>query len=344
MTSPTSTCNVWDLTVNEFFSPQSEGGITTPIQQCCLVCGFVVVLVWVVSELTQNFSQVDKLWSIVPDVYAWILVAGNDDRTFLMALLLSVWGGRLTYNFSRRGGYQWPPWTGDEDYRWKYIQDGYLLPIFKNTVAWRLFNFGFVALYQNVLLMLIVAPSAVAYIASTRPECQSIHSKGLNWLDLVASCLVLGFVIIESIADNHQYNFQEEKYRRRRLVEAGEASADELLVGEYGDGFSQSGLFSFVRKPNYAAEQSIWISLYLFSISCFEPSFRSKAIWMNWSAVGWILLCLLFQGSGWFTERLTIPKYPKYKEYMQTTPLYVPNPFKLLLFSNQRKSSKTKGD
>ena len=24
---------------------------------------------------------------------------------------------RLTYNFNRRGGYSWPPWKGDEDYR-----------------------------------------------------------------------------------------------------------------------------------------------------------------------------------------------------------------------------------
>lgn len=111
-----STCNVWDLTVDEWLSSQS---ITTPtrIQECVFVCTFVVVTVWIVSELTQNYSQVDKLWSVLPVLYAWILVSGDDDRTFIMALLLTIWGGRLTYNFSRRCGYQWPPWTGDEDYR-----------------------------------------------------------------------------------------------------------------------------------------------------------------------------------------------------------------------------------
>jgi hypothetical protein len=34
-----------------------------------------------------------------------------------MAAVAAVWGLRLTYNFYRRGGYAWPPWTGEEDYR-----------------------------------------------------------------------------------------------------------------------------------------------------------------------------------------------------------------------------------
>ena len=34
-----------------------------------------------------------------------------------MAAVSALWGLRLTYNFYRRGGYAWPPWTGEEDYR-----------------------------------------------------------------------------------------------------------------------------------------------------------------------------------------------------------------------------------
>jgi Protein of unknown function (DUF1295) len=123
----TMSCNVWDLTVDELLQPlsflSSSSSTTTttaitPIQQCCFLCGCVILLVLTVSEITQNYSQVDKLWSIVPAVYAWILVVGDDDRTFVMAVLLTLWGGRLTFNFSRRGGYTWPPWLGDEDYRY----------------------------------------------------------------------------------------------------------------------------------------------------------------------------------------------------------------------------------
>ena len=68
--------------------------------------------------------------------------------------------------------------------------------------------------------------------------------------------MYLGFVLMEGVADNQQQAFQTEKYRRKR--------AGEKLDGEFLDGFTRSGLFSIVRKPNYMAEQSLWISFGLF--------------------------------------------------------------------------------
>ena len=59
------------------------------------------------------------------------------------------------------------------------------------------------------------------------------------------------------------------------------------LHGDYKDGFCQSELFSVVRKPNYGAEQAIWISFYFFSVSAFGKFF-------NWTMVSWVLLVLLF--------------------------------------------------
>ena len=70
-----------------------------------------------VAELTRNCSQVDKLWSVMPVVYAWVMAdaAGFTPRALLMAFLLTAWGVRLTYNFGRRGGYSWRFWEGEED-------------------------------------------------------------------------------------------------------------------------------------------------------------------------------------------------------------------------------------
>lgn len=45
-----------------------------------------------------------------------------------------------------------------QDYRWAVLRK-----IIPHPVAWQLFNFGFIALYQNILLLLIAAPSAVAW-------------------------------------------------------------------------------------------------------------------------------------------------------------------------------------
>ena len=204
-----------------------------------------------------------------------------------MATLATAWGIRLTYNFSRRGGYKWPPWNGEEDYRWEQIRQGHYLPILQNSFVWTIFNFIFISLYQNLLLLLIASPSFVAYTVATEPACATTTFVPLNVMDYIIACLVLFFIGVETVADNQQYAFQTEKYRRM------DAGVPPLEEGEYKDGFCQSGLFAILRKPNYAVEQCVWISFYLFSISA-----TGGRILLNWSMIGWVLLVLLFQGSG----------------------------------------------
>eukprot|EP00980_Cylindrotheca_fusiformis_P005087 scaffold1080_cov195-Cylindrotheca_fusiformis.AAC.5 len=268
------TCDVWGNTWNAL-----TGDVSTPTKNCAYICLAVVLTTFVASSLTGNYSQVDKIWSITPFVYCWIVV--SDERTLLMAMVSTLWGLRLTWNFSRRGGYRWPPWNGDEDYRWKYLQDA--------------------------------TPSVVAHIAVT--SCK--QTVPLNRFDFVATVMFLSFVLLESLADNEQYKFQTEKHRLRK--------EGKRLTGEYADGFKQSGLFAIVRKPNYAAEQGVWISFYVYTLGAFNGY-----IIFNWSLCGCLMLSLLFQGSGWLTEKITIGKYPKYGDYMQAVPLYMPNPLAIL--------------
>mmetsp|Transcript_26867 Transcript_26867/g.62811 ORF Transcript_26867/g.62811 Transcript_26867/m.62811 type:complete len:340 (-) Transcript_26867:50-1069(-) len=313
-------CKLIELTWDAINAP-------TPIRLCVLACIFFSLLVFAVSEYSRNYSQTDKLWSITPFLYTWILVC--DARTFLMAIVSTVWGCRLTWNFSRRGGYTWPPWEGDEDYRWKYIQDGYYLEILKNPIVWTAFNFFFISFYQHFLLLVVVSPAIVAHIVATRCSADgddSVYSSSLNGLDLLASLLYLGFVVLESVADNQQQRFQNEKHRRK--------AAGETLDGEYLEGFTRSGLFSIVRKPNYACEQALWISFGLFSLSSFRSGAARQGNIANWSHIGWLLYVLLFQGSGPFTEYLSVTKYPLYAQYMKETPLFVPNIYKLLFRGN----------
>jgi len=320
-------CNLLELTLEEINVSLS------PIRLCCIACLFFTILVFVISELSRNYSQTDKLWSITPFVYTWILVC--DARTLLMAIISTIWGFRLTWNFARRGGYTWPPWRGDEDYRWKCLQDGCLLAILKNNIVWTVFNFLFISLYQQVLLLAVIAPSMVAHITAKKcaANSDSIYSSSLNGLDLLAFLLYTGFIFLEYVADNQQQCFQKEKYRR--------IGNGETLDGEYLQGFTRSGLFSIVRKPNYAGEQGLWISFGLFSISSFQSGIARQNYILNWSHIGWILYVLLFQGSGPFTENITRTKYPMYEEYMKETPLYFPNIFKLI-FGKQKGASEKK--
>jgi steroid 5-alpha reductase family enzyme len=312
----TETCPLWQLMVEEILGGSSSKdfspSIHNAIQFSCLACVAVMVATYVASEVTQNYSQVDKIWSIMPFVHSWILVC--DVRTFLMAVLATIWGCRLTWNFHRRGGYHWPPWKGDEDYRWKYLQDGFLWDALQHPIVWKLFNLLFISIFQNFLLLSIVTPSVVAHLVAKK--CNDVYDPSLNVPDICASMLYLILVVVETLADNQQYRFQEEKYRRQR---AGE------VLKDYKLGFNRSGFFAIVRKPNYACEQALWIVFYVFSLSCFKGRARSRNL-VNWSALGWTLLVVLFQGSGYFTEKISLSKYPRYKEYMNDTPLYIPSP------------------
>jgi len=325
-------CKLLELALEEITTGWGEH--MSPVQLCCLACLFFTFLVFSLSEFSRNYSQTDKLWSITPFVYTWILVC--DARTLLMAIISTIWGVRLTWNFARRGGYAWPPWKGDEDYRWKYLQEGFLVGILKNNTVWILFNFLFISLYQHMLLLVVISPSIVAHITAIKcgASSDSIYSSSLNGLDLLACLLYLGFVLLESFADNQQQRFQNEKHRR--------IAAGETLDGEYLQGFTRSGPFSVVRKPNYACEQALWFSFGLFSISTFQSGIARQSNILNWSHIGWISYMLLFQVSGPFTENITLTKYPLYRDYMKKTPLYFPSIFKLLSRKEKEISEKKK--
>jgi len=338
--------------LNEALLEAFTEGAGNPYSTAIYICFAISCLVFVVSTITKNYSQVDKLWSITPAIYAWIAAIYNTDsegsglgsgstRTTLMAILTTIWGVRLTANFTRRGGYSWPPWRGDEDYRWALLQEGHLLPILKREGPWMVFNLVFISFYQNFLLLLTAAPSFVAYTMAQTPGCKGLGGTSLSlWgLDGLATVIMLGSITIEALADNQQFSFQTEKYRQ---INAGVERK-----GDYANGFSQSGLYSIVRKPNYAAEQMTWISFYIFSVAATGSGTGSgivKGVWygLNWSAVGWILLVILFQGSGWLTEKLTLMKYPdKYADYQKRVPLYVPSIGKLLGIADRGNKSKS---
>ena len=277
-----------------------------------------------------TFSQIKLFFDIflhdvTSQVYAWLAVC--DKRTLLMAVISTIWSFRLTWNFNRRGGYKWPPWKGDEDYRWSILKEGFLFSALNNPIVWIIFNFTFISFYNSFLLFAISTPSLIAWSAAMSPSCKK---NGISTFDGITTFLVLSFILIESIADNQQYAFQTEKNRRRSISEAEKLNStnmgnkyhktqSSLWTGDFADGFlHSSGLFTIVRKPNYMAEQAIWICYYFFSISATNDI-------VNISIIGCVQLCILFQFSGKLTEDITITKYPKYKQYQKLIPLYVPS-------------------
>lgn len=261
--------------------------------------GLVITYCFVVGELSHNNSQVDKLWSIVPIYYVWhsTAIGGFHPRAVLMSALVTLWGLRLTYNFARRGAYSWKFWSGEEDYRWEILRRR---PGFNRRPVWLLFNLFFISGYQNVLIYLFTLPLLTVYSEGA--------PAGITAADCILAALLVAAVVLEYVADQQQYDFQTEKYRRKA---AGEP------LGEYARGFVSTGLWAWVRHPNYSMEQAVWLLFYGFSVV-------ATGEWLHWSVCGALLLLVLFKSSSDFSEAISAEKYPEYKEYQRRVPRFVP--------------------
>jgi steroid 5-alpha reductase family enzyme len=275
--------------------PAEWKAITTLIE----ITAFVTLYSFIVGELTKNNSQVDKLWSILPVVYIWVVaVYGTfEPRLVVMALLVTLWGVRLTANFALKGAYQWRFWTGEEDYRWQVLRQK---PAFHPQWKWTLFDLFFICGYQNALILLFTLPAIVALKYKNNP---------MGILDGIAAGLMFFFIVFETLADIQQWNFQSRKHLK---IKAGEEPG-----AGFRKGFLDKGLWAYSRHPNYLAEQAIWVSFYLFSVA-------ASGEWFNWSIAGCLLIIVLFQGSSSFSEEISLGKYPEYSEYQKMVSRFLP--------------------
>ncbi|KAG0205915.1 hypothetical protein BGX28_002557 [Mortierella sp. GBA30] len=272
---------------------------------------FVAFICWFMSMATGNNSWIDKLWSIVPVLYAIhfsvrdMLYWPSDvafryvPRVYIATVLIVIWGVRLTYNFYRKGGYAFD----GEDYRWPYVSAK--IPSF----FWFFFNIFFVCIYQNLLLVAITVPVYTAWRTSL------VQTQPLNWIDALATVTFIIGLALEIVADNQQWNFQEAKKKA--------IAGKEVLTGDFKRGFLTQGLFKYSRHPNFFGELTLWWSVYLFSVAAGYPVYNA---WLNPSISGVVSLTLLFQGSTALTEYLSAQKYPSYKLYKRTTSRLIPMP------------------
>ena len=251
------------------------------------VLGVTCFLTWALSIPTKDTSWVDRIWSIVPAVYAWVWAGGaafTDARLNLMAWLITLWGARLTFNFARKGGYK----PGGEDYRWEVLRKG------MKPWQYQVFNIGFIVIAQNVILFMITTPMWAL--------SQSTDTFGST--DIALALLFLALLTLETVADQQQWNFHQFK--------KAEAAAGRTVR----PGFLSSGLFAHSRHPNFFAEQSQWWVIFLFSAA--HVGINSY----NW--IGALVLTALFIGSTRFTEQISLSKYPEYAYYQKRVSALIP--------------------
>lgn len=247
----------------------------------------VCLLVWIASLITGDTSWVDRIWSIVPVVYVWVFAISAglaDTRLDVLAVIVTLWGVRLTFNFARKGGY-----TGMEDYRWAVLR-GRMKPW-----QFQLFNLIFITIYQNIILLLIALP------AFTARENRTPFTP----LDLALAIAFVAFTVGETVADQQQWNFH--RYKKAEQ-DAGRAPHPRFL---------QSGLFRVSRHPNFFFEQAQWWVVFFIGAS-------AAGSILQWTVAGPLLLTVLFVGSTIFTENISKSKYPEYAHYQESTSAIIP--------------------
>ena len=249
----------------------------------------LALVCWLLSVLTDEYSWVDRVWSVAPPVFALYLAGAAgfaDPRLNLMAVLITAWGARLTFNFARKGGY----WKGGEDYRWAYVRAR------MNGWQWQVFNFGFTHLFQLALIWGFTAPLHFAWLGRGTP---------LGLLDAVAGTLFAALLVLETVADEQMWRFQRDKQRR-------------LANGEtVAQGFYSGGLYRLSRHPNYFGEMGQWWVLGLFGIAA------TGAI-LTWMWLPVVVLTALFMGSTRLAEQISASKYPGYAAYQRATSVWIP--------------------
>lgn len=254
----------------------------------CIVVSFFTGLV------KRNYSTVDRLWSVLPPVYAliWLVELRGNPRFLIGAILVILWGIRLTSNFVRRGGYAWEKGKGftGEDYRWEVIRKR--IP---HRVAFEFFNFFFISIFQLVLIFGFTFP-LYRLGFSTRP---------LGTLDFVLFAVHALLLITETVADNQQYRF----FGRRDLPK-------NASYPRYALGFNTTGLWRYSRHPNYVCEMGMWIVVSLYPVAAGLPWFPS--------GFALIVLVALFIGSTLLAEGITGSKYPRYADWKKATPPWLP--------------------
>ena len=158
----------------------------------------------------------------------------------------------------------------------------------------------------------------------------NMTGESISTLDIVFSQGLVGAVLMAAIADQQQWSkspyqsvtksatadevdYQNAKQEYRKSAKVPEKYSQE----ELDRGFNTKGLWAYSRHPNFAAEQTGWVGLYLWS--CYVTK-----TYYNWSGVGAIGYLILFQASTWFTELVTAGKYPQYAEYQKKVGMFVP--------------------
>jgi steroid 5-alpha reductase family enzyme len=170
--------------------------------QAALIVFVYFLVFFLVAQVIKNNSIVDMGWGAGFVLLALIILISQGayvERNLLMTLLVTIWGGRLTYYIVKRN------WGKPEDFRyakWRQEWGRWLVPR----------AFLQVFMLQG-LLMLVIGYPIVLVNANPQPE--------LNFFDYAGLLVwIIGF-IFESVGDKQMAEFKKDPANKGHVIKSG---------------------------------------------------------------------------------------------------------------------------
>ncbi len=170
--------------------------------QAVVIVFIYFFLFFLVAQVIRNNSIVDMGWGagFILVVLATLFIQGAYmERNLLLVLLITIWGGRLTYYIVRRN------WGKPEDFRyakWRREWGRWLVPR----------AFLQVFMLQG-LLMLIIGYPIILVNANPQP--------GLNIIDYLGLAVwIIGFYF-ESVSDKQMAEFKKDPANKGHIIKTG---------------------------------------------------------------------------------------------------------------------------
>jgi steroid 5-alpha reductase family enzyme len=159
--------------------------------------------VWVISLIKKDAGIVDGFWGLGFILIAWITFAfseGYQGRKFLIVLLTTIWGLRLSIHIFWRG------WGKEEDRRYQ---------------AWRANHgekFWIVSLFTVFGLQALI--SWVNSLVVQVGQLSSTPAR-LTWLDVLGACIWLFGFIFETVGDWQLLRFKAKPQNKGKVMNRG---------------------------------------------------------------------------------------------------------------------------
>ncbi|MDA1184789.1 MAG: DUF1295 domain-containing protein [Acidobacteria bacterium] len=163
----------------------------------------VLTVVWAVSLALKDASVADVCWGLGFVLLAWLYVALSPEltpRSWVVALLITLWGGRLSLHIFRRNHGR------GEDPRYQAMRASH-----GRAFWWR--SLFVVFWLQGVLLWFVVLP---AFVAVRAPE-----PAGLTVLDLAGVAIFAVGLGFEVVGDAQLARFKLDPANRGKVLDRG---------------------------------------------------------------------------------------------------------------------------